>query len=89
VPSAHSDPPYGRVLQPDGLLAVWNDRRRRSAELVAARQQATRLGEVQFAFPRNALMRFVGALDAIFTLTIVIGENLNHFIDTTWHISDD
>ncbi len=34
-------------------------------------------------------MQFVGALDAILTLTIVIRENLNHLIDTAWRISND
>jgi hypothetical protein len=34
-------------------------------------------------------MRFVGAPDAIFTLTVVIGENLGHFEDTARHILTD
>jgi hypothetical protein len=34
-------------------------------------------------------MRFVGALDAILTLPIVIGENLYHFIEAAGYILTD
>jgi hypothetical protein len=38
----------------------------------------------KFAFARDALMRFVGALDAILALAVT-WKPLGHFENTTWH----
>jgi hypothetical protein len=53
---------------------------------IRAEGACLRLGE--FAFPRNALMQFVGALDPIFVLAIA-WKVLDHLIDATWHKPTD
>jgi hypothetical protein len=47
-----------------------------------------RLRSREFAFPRNALMRLVGALDPIFILAIA-RKVLNHLVNTTRHKPTD
>ena len=48
----------------------------------------SRLRSREFAFPRNALMQLVGALDPIFVLAIA-RKVLDHFVNTTWHKPTD
>jgi hypothetical protein len=43
----------------------------------------------QFAFPRNAFMRFVCTFDAIFELAPIVRELFGHFVDPAWHIATD
>jgi hypothetical protein len=43
----------------------------------------------QFAFPHNALMLFVCALDAIFELPSVVRQLFGHFIGSPRHIATD
>jgi hypothetical protein len=45
-----------------------------------------RLGWLQLAFPRDPLVLLLGTLDAIFPLTVAVGENLGHDADTTRYI---
>ena len=39
----------------------------------------------EFAFARDALMWFIGALDSIFVLAIT-WKVFDHYVDTTWYI---
>jgi hypothetical protein len=48
----------------------------------------SRLRSREFAFPRNALMRLVGAPDPIFILAIT-RKVLDHFVNTTRHKPTD
>jgi hypothetical protein len=43
----------------------------------------------QFAFPHNALMLFVCALDAVFELPSVVRQLFGHFIGSPRHIASD
>jgi hypothetical protein len=43
----------------------------------------------QFAFPRNAFMRFVCTFDATFELAPIVRELFGHFVDPAWHIATD
>src|SRR6185437_13968768 len=43
----------------------------------------------QFAFPHNALMLFVCALDAVFELPSVVRQLFGHFMGSPRHIATD
>src|SRR5262245_31804281 len=43
----------------------------------------------QFAFPRNALIRFVCTFDAVLELEPIVWEVFGHFIDPTRYIATD
>ncbi len=49
----------------------------------------TRLRLNEFAFPRDALVHFVHALDAIFELTVVLGELLGHRVDAARYVATE
>lgn len=49
----------------------------------------TRLRLNEFAFPRDALVHFVRALDAIFELTVVLGELLGHRVDAARYVATE
>jgi hypothetical protein len=46
-----------------------------------------RLGLRQLAFPRNSLMHFLHALDAIFELAAVLGKLLGHNVDAARYVA--
>ena len=66
-----------RTRRPVKQEARWSARLAASNSI---RTEGARLRLGEFAFPRNALMQFVGALDPIFVLAIA-WKVLDHLID--------
>jgi hypothetical protein len=48
-----------------------------------------RLVLCQLAFPRNALMHFLHALDAIFEFALVLGKLLYHNVDAARYVATE